>query len=169
MGCRYRAPLKYTCLLKEKYMSNNTLTLGRIDFGPLTRFTVGLDEMFNDLQRINTGNQGEPNYPPYNIIKYNDDSYAIELAVAGFDLSEIDINVENNHLIITGDRIAKPSIESNYVHRGISSRNFTKTFTLGNYLEVNGATLKNGMLTISLIRIVPDNLKAKKISITSTE
>lgn len=149
-------------------MSNNTLTLGRIDFGPLSRFTVGLDDMFNDLQRINTGG-GETNYPPYNIIKYSEDSYAIELAVAGFELAEIDINVENNHLTITGDRIAKHNIESNYIHRGISSRNFTKSFTLGNYLEVNGATLKNGMLTISLIRIVPDNLKAKKISITSTE
>lgn len=150
-------------------MSNNTLTLGRIDFGPLARFTVGLDEMFSDLQRINTGNQSEANYPPYNIIKYSDDNYTIELAVAGFELAEIDINVEHNHLIVAGEQISKNNIESNYVHRGISSRNFTKSFTLGNYLEVNGATLKNGMLTISLIRIVPVNLKSKKISITSTE
>ena len=145
----------------------NALTLGRIDFGPLTRFTVGLDDMFTELARA--GNAQESNYPPYNIIKYNEDNWAIELAVAGFDSSEININVENNHLTVTGDKETRTSVESTYVHRGISSRNFTKTFTLGNYLEVSGANLKNGMLTISLVRILPDNLKAKKISITTSE
>lgn len=145
------------------------LTVGRIDFAPLTRFTVGLDDMFNDLARITTHPQQESNYPPYNIIKYNEDSYAIEVAVAGFDQSEIDVNVENNHLTISGNRTERSSVDSTYVHRGISARNFTKTFTLGNYIEVNGATIKNGMLTVSLTRIVPDALKPRKISITSIE
>lgn len=145
------------------------LALGRIDFGPLNRFTVGLDDMFDDLARLTSHSQQESNYPPYNIIKYNEDSYAIEVAVAGFDQSEIDVSVENNHLTITGNRSDRTPVESTYVHRGISARNFTKTFTLGNYIEVNGATIKNGMLTVSLTRIVPEALKPRKISITSIE
>lgn len=149
-------------------MNNGPLTVGRIDFGPLTRFSVGLDDIFHDLAKLTNTSQ-EANYPPYNIIKYNDESYAIEIAVAGFEQSEIDINIENNHLIITGDRSDRNGIESNYVHRGISSRNFTKTFTLGNYIEVSNATMKNGMLTINLIRVIPEALKPKKISITNTE
>lgn len=148
---------------------NNGLTVGRIDFGPLTRFTIGLDDMFHDLARLTNNSSHEPNYPPYNIIKFNDDSYAIELAVAGFDQREIDIEVEHNHLIITGNRSEKSFVDSEYVHRGISSRNFTKTFTLGNYIEISGATIKNGMLTVSLTRVMPESLKPRKISITNTE
>lgn len=145
-------------------MSNNALTLGRIDFGPLTRFTVGLDDMFDELNRTT---QQESNYPPYNILKYSEDSWAIELAVAGFELSDIDISVENNHLTVSGNKQQKDSVKCDYIHRGVSARNFTKSFTLGNYLEVNGASLKNGMLTISLARVLPDNLKARKIAINS--
>lgn len=147
----------------------STGLVGRIDFGPLNRFTVGLDDMFDDLARMTLHSQQESNYPPYNIIKYNEDSFAIEVAVAGFDQSEIDVNVEHNHLTITGNRSDRTAVESTYVHRGISARNFTKTFTLGNYIEVNGATIKNGMLTVSLTRIVPEALKPRKISITSIE
>jgi molecular chaperone IbpA len=140
------------------------LTLGRIDFAPFHRYTVGLDDLFTELSRVNT--QQEANYPPYNIIKYNEDAYAIELAVAGFELTDIEINVEGNHLTVTGNRENKGGVESTYVHRGISTRSFSKSFTLGNYLEVNGATLKNGMLNISLVRVLPDNMKPRKISIT---
>lgn len=145
------------------------LTLGRIDFGPLNRFTVGLDDMFDDLAKLTSYSHSESNYPPYNIIKYSDDSYAIEVAVAGFDQSEIDISVENNHLIISGNRSEKSHMETTYVHRGISARNFSKTFTLGNYIEINGATIKNGMLTISLVRVMPEALKPRKIAITNVE
>ena len=145
----------------------NNLTIGRIDFAPLHRYTVGLDELFSELSKVTT--QQETNYPPYNIIRYNEDSFVIELAVAGFELSDIEINVEGNHLTVSGNRENKNNMESFYVHRGISSRSFTKSFTLGNYLEVNGATLKNGMLNISLVRVLPDNMKPRKISITSAE
>ena len=86
-------------------MSNAGLTVGRIDFGPFNRFTVGLDDMFDDLAKMH--GYTDSNYPPYNIIKYNEDNYAIEVAVAGFDQSEIDINVEMN--IPDGDQ---SSIES---------------------------------------------------------
>jgi molecular chaperone IbpA len=145
----------------------NALTIGRIDFAPLHRYTVGLDDLFSELSRVTT--QQEANYPPYNIIKYSEDSYAIELAVAGFDLSDIEINIEGNHLTVTGNKENKSSLESFYVHRGISTRSFTKSFTLGNYLEVSGASLKNGMLIIGLTRVLPESMKPRKISITSNE
>jgi len=148
-------------------MSSTGLTVGRIDFGPFNRFTIGLDEMFDDLAKMHGYN--DSNYPPYNIIKYSDDSYAIEVAVAGFDQSEIDINVENNHLVISGTRSDRLTTGPTYLHRGISARDFVKTFTLGNYIEVNGATIKNGMLTVSLSRIVPEALKPRKIAITSVD
>lgn len=150
-------------------MSNNTLTLGRIDFGPLSRFTVGFDEMFEDLTRITNISQQDSNYPPYNIIKYSEESYAIELAVAGFDLADIDIDLEGHHLTISGTQPGRGSVDSTYVHRGISARGFNKTFTLGNHIEVSGASMKNGMLIVSLVRVLPENLKSRKISITSEQ
>ena len=148
---------------------NNALSLGRLDFGPLHRFTIGFDEVLNELNRIGTNNHQDSGYPPYNIIKNDDDHFTIELAVAGFDQSEIDISVENNQLKISGtqsgrDDTTKPT---EYVHRGISGRSFNKIFTLGSYIKVNGADLKNGVLTVSLEREVPEALKPRKIAITS--
>jgi molecular chaperone IbpA len=139
------------------------------DLRPYTKLSVGLDEFFDELARMSAVSQPDSNYPPYNIIKYNDDTFAIELAVAGFDLDDIDIDLEGNHLIVSGTHKVRDTLEINYIHRGISSRNFEKTITLGNYIQVNGATMKNGMLTISLVRIVPDELKRRKISITTSE
>jgi molecular chaperone IbpA len=139
------------------------------DLRPYTKLSVGLDEFFDELARMSAVSQPDSNYPPYNIIKYNDDTFAIELAVAGFDLDDIDIDLEGNHLIVSGTHKVRDTLEINYIHRGISSRNFEKTITLGNHIQVNGATMKNGMLTISLVRIVPDELKRRKISITTSE
>jgi len=140
----------------------------RWDMRPYVKLSVGLEELFDELTRM-TSTAPETNYPPYNIVKYNDDTYSIELAVAGFEMSEIDINLENNHLVVQGIHAEKPALELTYIHRGISSRNFTKTITLGNHIVVNGASLKNGMLTISLVRVLPENLKPRKILITSDE
>jgi molecular chaperone IbpA len=139
------------------------------DLRPYTKLSVGLDEFFDELARMSAVSQPDSNYPPYNIVKYNDDTFAIELAVAGFDLDDIDIDLEGNHLIVAGTHKVRDTLEIDYIHRGISSRNFEKTITLGNHIQVNGATMKNGMLTISLIRIVPDELKRRKISITASE
>lgn len=147
---------------------SNALTVGRLNFAPIQRLSIGLDDMLDELSRMTTG-EIESNYPPHNLIKYNDDTFAIELAVAGFDLNDIDISLENNHLTVTGSKSEKESIESTYLHKGISSRNFVKTFTLGHHIVVNGANMKNGMLSISLVRVLPENLKSRKISISTGE
>jgi molecular chaperone IbpA len=148
---------------------NNALTLGRMDFGPLHRFTIGFDDILNELHKLGAHTSQELGYAPYNIIKHDDSNYTIEVAVAGFDQSEIDISVENNQLKISGTQSKREPLPktTEYLHRGISSRDFTKTFTLGSYIKVTGADLKNGYLTINLEKMIPEELKPRKIAITS--
>jgi molecular chaperone IbpA len=146
-------------------------TTEKWDIRPMSRLSVGFDEVFNELLRM-SNTQPDVGYPPYNIIKYSDDKYAIELAIAGFAHDEIEISTENNRLIISGVQKSisdNLSVDITYVYRGISARSFLRTFTLGSHIVIDGAATKNGMLTISLTRILPDNLKPRKIAITHYE
>lgn len=147
----------------------NGLTIGRIDFSPLTRFTVGFDDVFEQLARTHDQISNQVNYPPYNIIKYGPNQFAIEIAVAGFDLEEIDIDVEGHNLTITGEKNPENKEEGTYVHKGISTRSFKRSWPLGENVEVKGAVIKNGMLTINLERIVPESMQPRKIAITSAK
>jgi molecular chaperone IbpA len=113
--------------------------------------------------------QGQSNYPPYNVIKHSDDQFSIELAVAGFHDGDIDVEVESNQLTIKGEQTQNlddllKDIE--YLHRGISARNFVRTFTLADHVEVTNALVANGILTISLERKIPEEKKPKKIAIS---
>jgi molecular chaperone IbpA len=141
--------------------------LDKWDIRPMARLSIGFDEIFNEILR-SANAQPEVGYPPYNIIKYSDDKYAIELAIAGFTQDEIVLSTENNRLIVSGERKAIESVEATYVHRGISSRSFIRTFTLGSHIVIDGATTKNGMLTVSLSRVLPDYLKPRRIDITDS-
>jgi len=146
------------------------LAIGRIDFAPLSaplsRFTVGYESLFDEILRMQDAQTNQSNYPPYNIVKYNENEYAIEFAVAGFDYSDIDVSVEGDILTIIGEK-AVVTNESAYLYHGISQRSFERRFTLGSYLVVVDAVVKNGMLRIKLERVVPDALKPRKIAITS--
>jgi molecular chaperone IbpA len=143
------------------------LTIGRIDFSPLTRFTVGFDEIFEQLARSHEQlNNNSVNYPPYNIVKYDANNYALEIAVAGFSIDEIDIGVEGNNLTITGEKSSKTD-EVTYIYKGISTRGFKRTIPLGDHIIVKDAIIMNGMLTINLEREVPEALKPRKIAITA--
>jgi molecular chaperone IbpA len=143
------------------------LTIGRIDFSPLTRFTVGFDEIFEQLARSHEQlNNNSVNYPPYNIVKYDANNYALEIAVAGFSIDEIDIGVEGNNLTITGEKSSKPD-EVTYIYKGISTRSFKRTIPLGDHIIVKDAIIMNGMLTIKLEREIPEALKPRKIAITA--
>ena len=148
----------------------NTLTLRSFDVPSIHKFAVGFDNVFNELNRI-SAQQGNQNYPPYNIVKYSDDKFVIELAVAGFREGDVNITVDNNVLTIEGDQIRNleeldVDTEITYVHQGISARNFTRTFTLADHVEVVDAKSVNGILSITLERKVPEELKPKKIAIT---
>ena len=148
----------------------NQLTLRSIDIPSIHKFAVGFDNVFDELLRINAQQSNGTNYPPYNIVKHDDDHFAIELAVAGFKVGDVSITVEKNLLTIKGeqtqslDELSETEVE--YLHRGISARSFSRTFTLAEHVEVTGAAAENGILKIDLERKVPDEQKPKTIAIS---
>lgn len=144
------------------------LTLRTLDIPSIHKFGIGFDNIFDELLRINA-QQTNTNYPPYNIVKHSEDAFAIELAVAGFREGDINITLEKNVLTIKGEqRVSLDELEKDveYVHRGISARNFDRVFTLADYVEVLGAKAENGILTIELERQVPEEQKPKTVAIT---
>jgi molecular chaperone IbpA len=142
----------------------NTLT--KFDLTPFHRATVGFDRVFDILDR-QFANSVSTTYPPYNIIKEGEDSYKIEIAVAGFREDELDITVKDYSLTVIGEQKRDENVEGlTYLHKGISARNFTRSFTLGDHVEVKNATVQNGLLVVSLEREVPEAAKPKKIAIT---
>jgi molecular chaperone IbpA len=122
--------------------------------------------MFDEIMRTTAQTT---NYPPYNVVKHGEDKFAIELAVAGFKDGDIEVTVENNQLSVKGDKAIELNEGAEYLHRGISARSFARTWTLADHVEVTGATVQDGILTISLERIVPEEKKPKKIAINFTK
>lgn len=136
------------------------------DLTPLYRSAIGFDrlaQLLNDAQRSDT-----PSYPPYNIELVSDDQYRIVMALAGFSRSEIDITFERDSLHVVG-RKQKDAAERTYLHRGIAARDFEQRFQLANHVKVTGASFDNGMLTIELVREIPEALKPRKIVIDGGE
>ena len=125
-------------------------------------FFIGFDKMLNKLNY--PMNAGSTNYPPYNLIQAGEDSYLIELAVAGFDEDDFDIELQNGILTIKGE-VGTSELETNYIHKGIATRNFERKFTLADTIKVAGASLHQGMLTIRLVNEIPEEKKPVKISI----
>ena len=132
----------------------------------VNRHTIGFDRLFDELGRTFANSKAE-NYPPYNIIKVDEHNWAIQVAVAGFGEDELDVEFKDNILTITGEKQEKD--EQEYLHKGISARTFTRTFTLNDNVKIQGATVVNGILAVSLEHIVPDEQKPKKIAITFTK
>jgi len=148
-------------------MTNNTLTLRSFDIPSIHKFGIGFDSVFDELLRA-SNQQNTQNYPPYNVVKHSEDKFVIELAVAGFREGDIAVTVEKNQLTITGEKIEsldELAKEVEYLHRGISSRSFNRTFTLADHVEVVDASSKDGILSITLERKVPEELQPKKIAI----
>jgi len=130
-----------------------------------TNLGIGFDDMFERFTNIaNTATQG--NYPPYNIIEENEDESIVELAVAGFSEDDLDIEVDGNKLTISGAKDVKLD-DAKYRHKGIAYRNFTRTWALADHIVVNGASVADGILRIYLERVVPEDMKPKKIDIVS--
>ena len=144
-----------------------TLHLRSFDIPAFNKFGIGFDNLFDDLMRV-TQTQSSTNYPPHNVIKTGDDTVTIEVAVAGFSEGEIDISLDQRLLTVTGNKKRNDSVEYEYLHRGISSREFKQTFPLAEHVEVNGAAIKDGILTVHLERKVPESDKPKSIAIAYT-
>ncbi len=131
----------------------------------MDKFLIGFDEQFSRLQKFHDDmTKNIPNYPPYNIIKIDENHYTIELAVAGFGQSDIDIEMENGKLTVRGN-IKADEAADNFLFRGIANRAFTRAFALNDEVEVKNAELFNGMLKIFLERLVPEQRKPKKIAV----
>jgi molecular chaperone IbpA len=129
----------------------------------LNKALIGFDRMFNTAE---TRFQNGTNYPPYNIIKHSDNSYEIEIAVAGFSLDDIDVEINQNELIIRGQRSQEETTnEVEYLHRGLAYREFQKSFTLAEHMEVGEAVIQDGVLSIKITRIIPEALKPRKIQV----
>lgn len=138
------------------------------DFSPYRRSTVGFDRLFDFLE--NNG-RAEPsdNYPPYDIEKLSDDSYRITLAVAGFSSNDIDITARQNMLVVTGRKAENRNKDGNYLHMGIATRAFERRFELADFVRVERADMKDGLLSIELIREIPEAMKPRKVDINSGE
>ncbi len=134
------------------------------DYAPLFRSSVGFDRVFNLLENAQRA-RSISDWPPYDIVKTGDDTYRISIAVAGFAQDDLDITFQSNLLVVTGKR-QEASAES-YLHRGIAGRPFEHRFELADHVRVNGADLRNGLLSIDLVREIPEALKPRKISIQS--
>ena len=140
-------------------MTMQLRTINPADLAQISRALVGFDQYFNNARSTNT------NYPPHNIVKFNESHYAIEVAVAGFSKEEITVEVDQDQLIVRGVQ-ANVQIEGKeYLHRGLASRDFEQTWTLAEYMEVKGAEVKDGMLIVEIERIVPESLQPRKIEI----
>jgi len=136
-----------------------------LDLVPIQRFAVGYDRLFNDIDRLYSNSAANQTYPPYNIIKEDENHFLIEIAAAGFKDEDLEVTVDQGQLVVQCSSSSED--EKNYVHRGIAMRNFTRTFRLADHIEVVGAMLANGLLTIKLERIVPEELKPRRIEIKS--
>jgi molecular chaperone IbpA len=122
--------------------------------------------MFDELNRT-FANSRSDNYPPHNVAQLDDTHFVIEVAVAGFKESEIDVELKDNLLTVKGEKVkAEDAPEIKYLHKGLSARNFTRTFPLAEHVEVRAATVENGVLAIALELIVPKEDQPKKIAIT---
>ena len=147
-----------------KHMKNN-LSI----FNNLRPITVGFDNMFDHFEHMMDDSffgRSVANFPPYNIVKTGENTYDVELALAGFNKKDIEIEYKENVLTVKSKKQEETKDEDgNIIHRGISKRMFSKSFTIANDVEVKGAELKDGLLKVSMERIIPEHKKAKLIDI----
>lgn len=138
-----------------------------LDFSPLFRSTVGFDRLSQMLESNLAADQGV-SYPPYNIVKLDDDHYRITMAVAGFSEKDIDITAKENQLIVQGKALEREETkDATYLHRGIAERAFERRFQLADHIRVTNAGLDSGLLHIELVREIPEAMKPRKVEIKS--
>ena len=138
-----------------------------LDLTPLYRNAIGVDRLFDRLMSQIDATGNTQNYPPYNIIKTDENKFEVQVAVAGFNQGDIDVSMREGNLVITGDQVPRENTEHyEYIHHGISARKFIRTFQLADYVEVVSAEVNNGILSVCLERKVPEALQPKSIAIT---
>ena len=146
-------------------MNNNSIA----NLEALSRALIGFDTMFNAINRKYANSPATTNYPPHNVIKTADNEYAIQVAVTGFQKSEIAVSVEDEILIVRGESNIVDYDDTQYIYRGLATRDFVKEFPLAEHIEVVGAEIENGMLTVKLVRNIPESAKPKVIDIVEVK
>jgi|TARA_B100001093_G_scaffold102745_1_gene94935 molecular chaperone IbpA len=148
---------EHSCLEEE-----NTKMTGIQTLFPRSSF-VGFDHLFNEMEH--TVRHAADHYPPHNIIRASEHEYLIELAVAGFSKDELSIEVKDRTLMITGEHVSKGR---DFIHRGISTKKFKRTFRLSEHVQVNGADIQDGILAVELKYEIPEEMRPRKINIGQT-
>jgi molecular chaperone IbpA len=144
------------------------MNMRNFDLTPLFRSTIGFDRFSNLIDAAMRGEDNAPAYPPYNIEKLSDDEYRIVLAVAGFKEPELTLTVQENQLTVSGSHEQKEeSKDVNYLFKGIATRTFERKFNLADHVKVLGASLEDGLLTVSLKRELPESVKPRMVPIAS--
>jgi molecular chaperone IbpA len=136
-----------------------------MDLAPLYRNSIGID---NWISRVmdQIDHTSQTNYPPYNIIKYDENTFEVQVAVAGFSEGEVEVSVKDGNLVITGEKQPEAQVVgTEYLHQGISARRFARSFGLADYVEVVDATSRDGILNVRLERKLPEAMKPKTIAI----
>ena len=145
--------------------------MNRLDLTPVFRSAIGFDRMANLVDSMMAA-QGDTqsNWPPYNIERHGEDHYRISMAVAGFGDDDLEVTIHDQMLIIRGtqnDNDAKDDVT--YLHRGIAGRNFERRFQLADFIQINGALMRDGLLHIDLERVIPDAMKPRRINIATAD
>jgi molecular chaperone IbpA len=142
-------------------------TMRTVDYAPLYRTAVGFDRLFAQLDAAQN-QDASGGYPPYNIERTDENAYRVEIAVAGFKPEELNVEVKENLLTVTGRKAANETDERRFLHRGLAERNFDRRFQLADHVIVENADLADGLLTVSLRRELPEQLKPRNIAIKTT-
>ena len=137
-----------------------------LDIPNLHRHAIGFERMFDELNRSFANSRADDKYPPYNISKLDDTHYIIEVAVAGFGEDELNIELKDSTLIVTGKQLERTAQEATYIHKGISNRAFERVFNLAEHVEIKAATVSNGILAIALEQVIPEEKKPRAIPIS---
>ncbi len=149
-----------------EYRSLEDMTMTTIDFTPLFRTMIGFDRMANAMESAYRSDAS--GYPPYNIELVGEDHYRITMAVAGFNQADLDVQVKENFLTVSGARREEEK-DRRFLHRGIGTRSFERQFQLADYVRVSGAELKDGLLNIDLVREIPETVKPRRIEIQGAD
>lgn len=138
------------------------------DLSPLYRSTVGFDRLASIMENVLSTDTNQNTYPPYNIVKIDENAYRITLAVAGFTEDDLNIEARDGHLIISGKKTPDDK-QTEYLHQGIANRAFERRFQMADHVRAVGASSENGLLHVDLVREVPEALKPRKIEIKSSD
>ncbi len=143
------------------------MNVGRIAFSPYTQNALGFESLFADMDRFLSSDTAKtPGYPPHNLIKLGEDKYLVEIAASGFLQDELDVSVKDGYLTVKGEKQPKDDEQSvYYIYKGIGARSFVKSFKIADTINVVAAEFKDGILRVSLVNVLPDHMKPRKIEI----